>query len=105
MSCAGVRATVVSTGRIHLDYDTPEACQRRFNHDVEAANEDIALILMGRRPPEVAVWAIPAIWNPTGYVGPEFLNTVIAIVHNIAIGVLDRLGNPVQDQDGPLIVD
>ena len=91
--------------RLHRDYDTIEARQRRFNDDVEHANEDIALILMGRRPPEIAVWAIPAIWNPTGDVGPEFLNTVIAIVHNIAIGVLDRLGNPVQDPEGPLMVD
>jgi hypothetical protein len=72
---------------------------------VEHANEDIALILMGRRPPEIAVWAIPAIWNPSGGMGEEYANTVTAIVQNIEIGVLDRLGNPVQDQEGPLMVD
>ena len=91
--------------RIHRDYDTTEARQRRFNDDVEHANEDIALILMGRRPPEIAVWAIPAIWNPSGGMGEEYANTVTAIVQNIEIGVLDRLGNPVQDQEGPLMVD
>ena len=53
----------------------------------------------------MTVWAIPAIWNPTGDMGEEYANTVIAIVHNIEIGVLDRLGNPVQDQEGPLMVD
>ena len=51
----------------------------------------------------MALWAIPAVWVPTVNMD-EYANTVLAIVHNIGIGVLDRLG-AVQDQEGPLMVD
>ena len=87
--------------RIHLDHDTPGARQRRFDNDRVAAEEDVYLILLSRQA-GMALWAIPAVWAPTGDM-EEYANTVIAIVHNIQIGVLDRLGQ-VQDQEGPLVV-
>ena len=52
----------------------------------------------------MALWAIPAVWVYTSN-EQEYANTVITIIHNILIGVLDRLGAPVQDQEGPLMVD
>ena len=61
------------------------------------------LIIMSQEL-DMALWAIPAVWVYTSNMR-EYANTVITIVHNIWIGVLDRLGAPVQDQEGPLMVD
>ena len=65
--------------------------------------EDVE-ILTGLQEIDQALWAIPAVWVDVS-TEQEYLNTIIAIMHNILIGVLDRLGDPVQDQEGPLMVD
>ena len=90
--------------RVHLDHDTPRARQRRFDNDRAAAEEDVQLILLSQQM-GMALWAIPAVWIPTGTMA-EWVNTRLAMVHNIWIGVLDRdrLGE-VPDQEGPLMVD
>ena len=87
---------------IRLDHDTPGARRRRYQNGPVAAQEDVQLILLSQEA-GMALWAIPAVWVPTGNMD-EYANTVLAIVHNIGIGVLDRLG-AVQDQEGPLMVD
>ena len=89
--------------RVHLDHDTPRLRQQRFEEDCDVAWGDVE-ILTGLQQIDQALWAIPAVWVNVS-TEQEYLNTVIAIMHNILIGVLDRLGDPVQDQEGPLMVD
>ena len=89
--------------RVHLDHDTPRLRQQRFEEDCDVAWEDVE-ILTSLQEIDQALWAIPAVWVNVSR-EQEYLNTVITIMHNILIGVLDRLGDPVQDQEGPLMVD
>ena len=88
--------------RIRFDHDTPAARRQRHANDLVAVQEDIELILLSQEA-EMALWAIPAVWIPTDTMA-EWKNTMLAIVHNIWNGVLDRLGE-VPDQEGPLMVD
>ena len=69
--------------------------------DFFAAQDDISLILLSQDA-GMALWATP-VWIPTGTMA-EWKNTMLAMVHNIWIGVLDRMG-AVPDQEGPLSVD
>ena len=65
--------------------------------------EDVE-ILTSLQEIDQALWAILAVWVNVSR-EQECLNTIMTIMHNILIGVLDRLGDPVQDQEGPLMVD
>ena len=90
--------------RVHEDHDTPRLRQQRFAEDIHAAQTDVDLITEAHEDGSMALWAIPAVWV---YVSreQEYLNTITTVMHNISFGVLDRLGAPVQDQEGPLMVD
>ena len=87
--------------RIRFDHDTPAVRRQRSSEDFFAAQDDISLILLSQDA-GMALWATP-VWIPTGTMA-EWKNTMLAMVHNIWIGVLDRLG-AVPDQEGPLMVD
>ena len=83
--------------RIRFDHDTPAARRQRSEEDTQAARDDVM-----SQDEEMVLWATQ-VWIPTGTIG-EWKNTMLAMVHNIWNGVLDRLGE-VQDQEGPLSVD
>ena len=87
--------------RVRLNHDTPAARRQRDAEDFFAVQDDISLILLSQDA-GMALWATP-VWIPTGTMA-EWKNTMLAMVHNIWIGVLDRLGE-VPDQEGPLMVD
>ena len=87
--------------RIRFDHDTPAARRQRDAEDLQAARDDITLIILSQDA-GMALWATQ-VWIPTGTMG-EWKNTMLAMVHNIWIGVLDRLG-PVPDQEDPLSVE
>ena len=90
--------------RVHEDQDTPRLRQQRFAEDIHAAQTDVDLITECHEDGSMALWAIPAVWVYVSR-GQEYVNTITAVMHNIFFGVLDRLGAPVQDQEGPLMVD
>ena len=87
--------------RVRFDHDTPAARRQRDANDFFAAQDDITEIVLSQEA-GMALWATP-VWTPTGTMA-EWINTRLAMVHNIWIGVLDRMGE-VPDQEGPLMVD